>query len=33
MRFRTISLATLIFMAATAQAQPVWNFGQLMARK
>ena len=30
MKFRTISLAALTFMAVSAQAQPVWNFGQLM---
>lgn len=30
MKFRTISLAALSFMAVSAQAQPVWNFGQLM---
>ena len=30
MKLRTIALATLICMAASAQAQPVWNFGQLM---
>ena len=30
MTFRTIFLAALTFMAVTAQAQPVWNFGQLM---
>ena len=30
MTFRTIFLAALTFMAVSAQAQPVWNFGQLM---
>lgn len=30
MRFRTISLAALTLITAAAQAQPVWNFGQLM---
>ena len=30
MKFRTISLTALTFLAITAQAQPVWNFGQLM---
>ena len=30
MTFRTIFLAALTFMAAIAQAQPVWNFEQLM---
>ncbi len=30
MKFRTIFLTALTFMAVSAQAQPVWNFGQLM---
>lgn len=30
MKFRTISLAALILMAVTTQAQPVWNFGQVL---
>ena len=30
MKFRTIFLAALTLMTAAAQAQPVWNFGQLM---
>lgn len=30
MKFRMILLAALALMAAAAQAQPVWNFGQLM---
>lgn len=30
MTFRTISLAALALMAAAAQAQPVWNFDQVM---
>ena len=30
MTFRTISLAALTFMAVSAQAQPVWNFDQVM---
>lgn len=33
MKFRTISLAALAALALLAQAQPAWNFGQLMARK
>lgn len=30
MKFRTIGLAALILMAVAAQAQPAWNFDQLM---
>lgn len=30
MKFRIISLAILALMAATVQAQPAWNFGQVM---